>query len=67
MSAYQAVVISAAREWTCKHKHRTEVAAFDCACREVRHRINRLLHGDPHAETPSHFAQWSAFTREVTR
>jgi len=25
--------------WRCHHTHRTETAAFDCACREVRRRF----------------------------
>jgi len=66
MTTYQGVALSSAREWTCPHKHRTELAAFDCALIEVRRRVNRRLHGDPRPPgRAAFFGQWSAFTREV--
>jgi hypothetical protein len=66
MTAYQAVVVSAAREWTCKHRHRGELAAFGCALRQVRQRVNGRLHGDPRPPGRARFfMQFSAFTREV--
>jgi hypothetical protein len=57
---------SGPRERVCKHKHRTEVAAMDCALVFVRSQIGRALHGDPHADH-SQFAQYSAFARKVPR
>lgn len=67
MSIYQGVVLSSAREWVCPHRHRAELAAFDCALREVRRRVSGRLHGDPRPPGRSEFfGQWSASTREVT-
>jgi hypothetical protein len=55
---------SGPRERVCSHKHRTEVAAMDCALVFIRSQIGRALRGDPHAAR-SQFAQYSAFTRKV--
>ena len=67
MTRYRAVVIPTGgrREWVCTHKHRAELAAFDCALREVRRRVNRLLKGDPRPSGCGFSAQWAAMTREV--
>jgi hypothetical protein len=54
------------RKRVCKHAHRTEVAAMDCALVFIRRQIGRALHGDPHADRRQ-FAQYSAYTQEVPR
>lgn len=71
MTAYRAVVAyvmrdSGPRERECPHQHRSELAAFECACRQIRRQLGRSLHGDPRVGV-RFFAQFSAFTREVSR